>query len=295
MGKVAILFVLMAFSVAAPRGGLTALSVAAAAYCAGVERGARSVSRVRRLSLVRQSAPRAKRLARILGDMSRVLTTLLVGNNLAAVLFSTASASLGAQMFANMPLAHSAWSLAAAVLMLFLGEYLPKLIFASRPLRRSLWASGPYRMLALALALPVAAFSAFVRVAFRVRQPRSLRLGVSRDGLRMLVADRHDATRLTQFERRLIDRVLMLQATFAKDLMHAATEKDLAELKEYRRPGKAGHFCIPAMTHGDDILPLMRRNRSPVAVVCDEATGAELGVVTEEDVLLALTGTLKEG
>jgi CBS domain containing-hemolysin-like protein len=38
----------------------------------------------------------------------------------------------------------------------------------------------------------------------------------------------------------------------------------------------------------------MRRNRSPVAVVCDEATGAELGVVTEEDVLLALTGTLKE-
>ena len=283
MGKVAILFVLMAFS------------VAVAAFCAGVETGFLSVSRVRLLSLVRQSAPRAKRLARILGDMSRVLTTLLVGNNLAAVLFSTASASLGAQMFANMPLAHSAWSLAAAVLMLFLGEYLPKLIFASRPLRRSLWASGPYRMLALALALPVAAFSAFVRVAFRVRQPRSLRLGVSRDGLRMLVADRHDATRLTQFERRLIDRVLMLQATFARDLMHAATEKDLAELKEYHRPGKVGHFCIPAMTHGDDILPLMRRNRSPVAVVCDEATGAELGVVTEEDVLLALTGTLKEG
>ena len=28
---------------------------------------------------------------------------------------------------------------------------------------------------------------------------------------------------------------------------------------------------------------------------CDEVTGAELGVVTEEDVLLALTGVLKEG
>ena len=283
MTKLACIFVLMAFS------------VAVAAFCAGVETGFLSVSRVRLLSLVRQSAPRAKRLARILGDMSRVLTTLLVGNNLAAVLFSTASASLGAHLFAKMPLAHSAWSLVAAVLMLFLGEYLPKLIFASRPLRRSLWASGPYRVLARALSLPVAAFSAFVRTVFRVRQPRSLRLGVSRDGLRMLVADRRDATRLTQFERRLIDRVLMLQASFAKDLLHPATEKDLAELKEYRRPGKAGHFCIPSMTRGDDILPLMRRNQSPVAVVCDEATGAELGVVTEEDVLLALTGVLKEG
>ena len=283
MVKTAILFVLMVFS------------VAVAAFCAGVETGFLSVSRVRLLSLVRQSAPRAKRLARILSDMSRVLTTLLVGNNLASVLFSTAVAALGARLFAGLPLAHSAWSLAAAVLMLFLGEYLPKLIFASRPLRRSLWASGPYRMLARVLALPVAAFSAFVRVVFRVRQPRSLRLGVSRDGLRMLVADRHDATRLTQFERRLIDRVLMLQATFAKDLLHPATAKDLAELKEYRRPGKTGHFCIPSMTRGDDILPLMRRNQSPVAVVCDEETGAELGVVTEEDVLLALTGVLKEG
>lgn len=279
----AILFVLMG------------VSVASAAFFAGVETGFLSVPRVRLLSLVRQSAPRAKRLAKVLGDMSRVLTTLLVGNNLASVLFSTATAALGTRLFSDMPATRSAWSLVAAVLMLFLGEYLPKLIFASRPLRRSLWAARPYQIAAWFLALPVAAFSAFVRAVFRVRQPRSLRLGVSRDGLRMLVADRHDATRLTQFERRLIDRVLMLQATFARDLMHPATRKDLEELKEYRRPGKAGHFCIPAMTRGDDILPLMRRNRSPVAVVCDEKSGAELGVVTEEDVLLALTGTLKEG
>ena len=274
---------------------LMCVSVVAAGFFAGVETGFLSVPRVRLLSLVRQSAPRAKRLSKILGDMSRVLTTLLVGNNLASVLFSTATAALGTRLFSDMPATRSAWSLVAAVLMLFLGEYLPKLIFASRPLRRSLWAARPYKIAAWFLALPVAAFSAFVRAVFRVRQPRSLRLGVSRDGLRMLVADRHDATRLTQFERRLIDRVLMLQATFARDLMHPATSKDLEELKEYRRPGKAGHFCIPAMTRGDDILPLMRRNRSPVAVVYDEESGAELGVVTEEDVLLALTGTLKEG
>ena len=76
--------------------------------------------------------------------------------------------------------------------------------------------------------------------------------------------------------------------------MHAASPKDIEELKVYRRPGKEGHFHIPSQTRGDDILPLMRRNRSPVALVCDETTGAELGVVTEEDVLLALTGTLKE-
>ena len=53
MAKTVILFVLMA------------LSVAVAAFCAGVETGFLSVSRVRLLSLVRQSAPRAKRSGKI--------------------------------------------------------------------------------------------------------------------------------------------------------------------------------------------------------------------------------------
>ncbi len=274
---------------------LLVLSVLGAGFFAGAETGFLSLPRARLLSRVRQSSQRAKRLADVLVDMSRVLTTLLIGNNLAAVLFSTASAAIGVRLFGDMPLVRSLWTLLAAVLMLFLGEYLPKLIFVSRPLRRSLWAVGPYRVAAFVLALPVAAFSAFVRAVFKVRQPRSLRMGVSRDGLRMLVADRHDATRLSQFERRLIDRVLMLETMSARDLMHTASKRDLDELKEYRRPGKEGHFRIPSHTCGDDILPLMRRNRSPVAVVYDEETGAECGVVTEEDVLLALTGTLKEG
>ena len=82
---------------------LMGVSVASAAFFAGVETGFLSVPRVRLLSLVRQSAPRAKRLAKVLGDMSRVLTTLLVGNNLASVLFSTATAALGTRLFSDMP------------------------------------------------------------------------------------------------------------------------------------------------------------------------------------------------
>ena len=52
---------------------------------------------------------------------------------------------------------------------------------------------------------------------------------------------------------------------------------------------------IASQTRGDDILPMMRRVRQPVASVFDEATGKIVGVVSEEDVLLALTGVLKEG
>ncbi len=258
--------------------------ICAAGFCAGVETGFLSVSRVRLLPLVRQHSKRARQLAKALRDMSRVVTTLLVGNNIAAVTVSTASTALALRMFDSSPLFQAVWSLFVAALMLFGGEYLPKLLFATRPLRRSLAAMRAYRVLAFALAPLVAVFSAVTRVVFKVRPTRSARLGVSRAGLRTLISDKEGSTRLTPFERTLIARVLDLQALFAADLMHPAAPTDAMPA-----------LRIASRTRGDDILPLMRRVRQPVASVFDEATGEIVGVVSEEDVLLALTGVLKEG
>ena len=259
-------------------------SVCAAGFCAGVETGFLSVSRVRLLSLVRQGSARARRLAKALGDMSRVVTTLLVGNNLAAVTVSTVSAVLALRLFSSSPLLQTGWTLFVAALMLFVGEYLPKLLFATRPLRRSLSAMRAYRLLEVLLAPLVGVFAAVTRVVFKVRPTRSGRLGVSRAGLRTLVSDKDGSTRLTPFERTLIARVLDLQALSAADLMHPAAAADAPPA-----------LRIASRTRGDDILPLMRRVRQPVASVFDEETGEIVGVVSEEDVLLALTGVLKEG
>lgn len=259
-------------------------AVCAAGFCAGVETGFLSVSRVRLLSLVRQRSKQARQLARVLRDMSRVVTTLLVGNNIAAVTVSTVSAVLALRMFATSPLLQAAWTLFVAALMLFGGEYLPKLLFATRPLRRSLAAMRFYGALEFGLAPLVGVFTVVTRVVFQVRPAKAGHLGMSRAGLRTLIADKEGSTRLTPFERTLIARVLDLQALSAADLMHPAAAADA-------QPA----LRIASQTRGDDILPMMRRVRQPVASVFDEATGEIVGVVSEEDVLLALTGVLKEG
>ena len=259
-------------------------SVCAAGFCAGVETGFLSVSRVRLLPLVRQGSKRARRLAKALGNMSRVVTTLLVGNNLAAVTVSTVSAVLALRLFSDSRLIQTAWSLFVAALMLFVGEYLPKLLFATRPLRRTLAAMRVYRPLESVLSPLVGVFAAVTRVVFKVRPMKGGRLGMSRAGFRTLVADKDGSTRLTSFERTLIARVLDLQALSAADLMHPAAADAAAPA-----------LRIASQTRGDDILPLMRRVRQPVASVFDEASGEIVGVVSEEDVLLALTGVLKEG
>ena len=259
-------------------------AVSAAGFCAGMETGFLSVSRVRLLPLVRQGSKRARRLAKALGDMSRVVTTLLVGNNIAAVTVSTVSAVLAMRLFSGSHMLQTAWSLFVAALTLFVGEYLPKLLFATRPLRRTLAAMRVYRPLEFALAPLVGVFAAVTRVVFKVRPTKGGRLGMSRAGFRTLVADKDGSTRLTSFERTLIARVLDLQALSAADLMHPAAED-----------GAAPALRIASQTRGDDILPLRRRVRQPVASVFDEASGEIVGVVSEEDVLLALTGVLKEG
>ncbi len=262
---------------------LMLVAVCAAGFCAGAETGFLSVSRVRLLPLVRQGSKRARRLADTLRDMSRVVTTLLIGNNLAAVTVSTVSAALALRLFASSSVLQTAWTLFVALLMLFGGEYLPKLLFASRPLRRSLAAMRVYSPMSVLLSPVVGVFTALTRVVFKVRPVKSGRLGVSRDGLRSLMSDKGGSTRLTSFERILIARVLDLQALSAADLM-----RPFNAVKE-----TPPSLRIASQTRGDDILPMMRRVRQPEASVFDEKSGEIIGVVSEEDVLLALTGVLK--
>ena len=89
-------------------------AVCAAGFCAGAETGFLSVSRVRLLSLVRQRSKRARQLAGALRNMSRVVTTLLVGNNIAAVTVSTVSTVLALRMFASSYLLQTVWTLFVA-------------------------------------------------------------------------------------------------------------------------------------------------------------------------------------
>ena len=71
-----------------------------------------------------------------------------------------------------------------------MGEYLPKLLFATRPLRRSLAAMRASHVLEVVLAPLVGVFTAITRVVFKVRPTKSGRLKMSRAGLRTLVSEK---------------------------------------------------------------------------------------------------------
>ena len=261
------------------------LTIGLSAFCSGTETGLLSIPRARLLPLTRQKENKSKkRLVEIINNLPNAITTLLIANNIANVTVSTVSATLAVQFFPQSQSIQSAWACTTAIVMLFIGEYLPKLLFSTKPLRRTLGVTGLFHVVATILYPVVWCFSLFTQYVFKIKTPRPSNQSISRDALRFIVADRHDSTHLSSFERLLIDRVLTLQATTAGELAHQPAEgQTFTSLK------------ISSSTRGDDILPLMRKKHQRIATVVDPVTFDNIGIVTEEDVLLLLTGVLKEG
>ena len=186
-----------------------AASLALAAFCAGAETGFLSVRRGRVLHMVREGGARAKVIYDAITHMGRTTTALLVGNNLASVSFSSASSALSAAVFPQSAFAQSAWGVAAAFLVLYLGEFAPKLLCSARPLRRLLALAPVWSAFARVFVPVGAVVQAFVS---RLMPRRETKVRVTPDTVQKILQDRKDGVKLSDFESALIGRIVALRA-----------------------------------------------------------------------------------
>ncbi len=183
-------------------------SLALAAFCAGVETGMFSVNRGRVLHLAREGSVSAKTLQRALSDMSTTLTSLLVGNNLANVVFSSASAALAARAFADSAAGRAGWSVCAAFVVLYVSEFIPKLFFSSRPLSRLVGIAPALRVFSAVMA-PLTRVAVWVTGLFVPKGETKYK--VTMNDLVRILQDRKDGVRLTDLESALISRILVMR------------------------------------------------------------------------------------
>jgi len=186
----------------------TLASLAAAAFCAGAETCFLSVSRERVLHLAREGGRKAKLVQRALGDMSRTTATLLIGNNLASVTYSTATAALISEASPDSVTA-SLLNFLAAFTVLYVSEFLPKLLGAARPLRRSL-AIAPSYAIVSALLKPLVELSMKLTDLF-LRGRKEQRYRVTSSDLVRILQDRKDGVCLSDFESAIISRLIVLK------------------------------------------------------------------------------------
>ena len=186
----------------------TVVALASSAFCAGAETAFMSVSRGRITHLARAGSVAATRVQAALREMNVTLTTLLIGNNLSNVAFSSAAAALGTRLFAHSPAGHAGWTVASAFTVLYLSECLPKLFCSTRPLTRSLALAAPFRVFTLVLS-PLTRLAMAITGLFIPKGETKERV-TSKDLLRIL-QDRKDGVRLTDFESALISRILVMR------------------------------------------------------------------------------------
>lgn len=183
------------------------LALAASAFFSGAETGFLSVGRGRILHLAREGGRKAQIVQKALSDMSGTTTTLLIGNNLANVTYSSASAALILELCSG-SVARSLGSFIAAVIVLYVSEFMPKLLCAARPLRRILALADTYRIVETVLR-PLTklgvAFTNFFMPDKEVKEKLT-----SADLIRIL-NDRKDGVRLSDFESALIGRIIVLR------------------------------------------------------------------------------------
>jgi len=184
-------------------------ALALAAFCAGAETGFLSIRRGRLIHLVRAGGRRAQILHQAYQHLGRTTTALLVGNNFASVTYSSASAALSTVFFADSPVARSVWVVCAAFAVLTLGEFAPKLLCASRPLRRML-ALAPVWNVFSKVFVPIG--DVVLKLIGRFIPKRETGVRVTPDMVMKILADRKDGVKLSDLESALIGRILSLRA-----------------------------------------------------------------------------------
>ena len=186
----------------------TIVSLLFSAFFSGTETGFLSVSRERILHLAREGGRKAKIVQKALSDMGRTTTTLLIGNNIANVSYSSATAALAAELFARDSAANVVWSLFAAFLVLYASEFMPKLLCSARPLRRSLLLAGPYRVISAALSPLTAIAMKLTDIFMPDKDPK---YSLTTSDLMRILEDRKDGVCLSDIESALITKILVLR------------------------------------------------------------------------------------
>lgn len=185
------------------------LALAASGFCSGAETGFLSVSHGRILHMARQGGKNAKTVLAAIADLPKTTTVLLVGNNLANVVYSATSAALSDRLVPGSAAGKVVWAAVAALVVLYFGEFLPKLFCAARPIRRTLRLAPCWKVVSAVLS-PAAACVVFVvrRIAPRKAHPTR----VTPEEVLKILEDRKDGVRLSDTESALIARIMVLRS-----------------------------------------------------------------------------------
>jgi putative hemolysin len=209
---------------------------------------------MRLIHLVRNGVRAAKTLLFYVNHIQRFVATALVGCNLFNVMLSVLSASLAMRLFPNHSGLQTAWALVVACMVVFFSEYLPKLFFSTRPLRRTLLAIPVFSVVEKVL-YPLAKIVLIVTecVMPKAKNKENEHFLITREYIEDVVSDPREGAQITSMERAMIHRVLGLHDRTASQIM-TPVEKLICVTEEmtmrdcFQKVRDSGYVRMPVFT-----------------------------------------------
>ena len=308
-----------------------AICIAFSAYFSASETAFSSLNRARMKAMAEQGDKRAERALALAEQYDRLLSTLLIGNNIVNI----AAASIGTVMFVRYygDLGATISTVVITIVVLIFGEISPKSLAKDSPERFAMLSAPLLRILMWVLAPLNFLFSQWKKlltVIFRVKDDRRL----TQQELLVLVDEVEQEGGIDRDEGELLRSAIEFPDQEAEDIlthrvdleavqMNASREEVAKVFREsrYSRLLVYGEdlddirgvihlkdFCdapegaalkdmmtsplfVPPSVKISALLRRLQRSKSHVAVVSDEF-GGTLGIVTLEDILEELVGEI---
>ncbi|CAN5121178.1 hemolysin family protein [soil metagenome] len=195
---------------------LLLLLIACSGFFSGAEIAIFSVSEARVRSLDEEGVRGAGALAELKANPERLLTTILVGNNVVNIAATALATKLALDTFGDQGVAYATGAM--TLLVLVLGEITPKSFAAAHSVRISLTIAPFIHFLSRFLFPVVTPLTALSRKLVR-RRSRDDPLSFVEGEIREMAAIYHEQGAIEDHERQIIDRAFRLDKTRAWEIM----------------------------------------------------------------------------
>ena len=241
------------------------------AFFSSAETALTSVSRIRMRTLASGGVRRAENVLRILDDRNKMLSCILIGNNIVNIFAASLTATLAAAIFGSASVGVMTGIL-TLVIILF-GEITPKSAAAANADRVSLAYSGIIRFLMTVmtpLILVVDFLAAGIMRLLRIRTDQG-EPAVTESEIRTMVEVSHEEGETTGAQREMINNVYDFGDRKARDIMTA----------------RADVVCVSVDESRDAVMEIFRNEQFTRLPVYETERVHIVGLLNMKDVFLA--------
>ena len=238
-------------------------------FFSSAETAMTTVNRIRIRTMADQGDVRAARLLKILSDTPKMLSAILIGNNIVNISASSLATALTLRHFGNGAIAFSTGLM--TLLVLIFGEITPKTMAAAGAERLSLSYSGIIRLLMTVMTPLIAAVDALSGLVIRLLrvERKNEEEPITEQELRTMLEIGHEGGTIESEERRMINNVFDFGDDLAREVMVPAPDMVTVEITDSY----------------DEIAKVFRREKFTRLPVCRGGRDHIAGILNIKDFL----------